>query len=233
MIVGIKINLKKFICYVLVFTVLFSANLIFANSFSKEILAFPQSKLCVVLDAGHGGIDGGCQGVNTKVYERDITLNISKKLQTFLVSAGAKVVQTRTTNEGLYGAFASGFKMRDLNARKEIIKKSEPNLVVSIHLNSFADKSASGALVYYKKDDQKSKLFADKMQQLFYKNLNAKKTESTMGDFFILNCTSYSGVLCECGFLSNPEEEKLLITDEYQQKVAYQIFCGIMAFFEY
>lgn len=232
MIAVLKFNVKRFLCFVSAFLVLCLTNAHMASDLGYHV-AGKTTKLCVVIDAGHGGIDGGCQGAITKVYERDITLLLSQKLEAFLNSAGVKVVQTRTNADGLYGAFTSGFKLRDLNNRKQIIENAKPNLVVSLHLNSFVDSSAFGAQVYYKPKDEVSHEFANKMQQLFAKNTNTRNTESKEGDFFILNCTQYSGVLIECGFLSNPTEESLLMTDKYQQKIAYQIFCGIMAFFEY
>lgn len=233
MIVSFRLKLKESAIFFAIFCLLFVLNYNIANNLSVASLANESCKLCVVLDAGHGGIDGGCQGKITKVYERDITLKICQELEIFLKSAGVKVVQTRTNADGLYGAFTSGFKLRDLNKRKQIIENIKPNLVVSVHLNSFSDSSVFGAQAYYKPGDNASHEFADKMQQLFAKNLNSKNTLSKEGDFFILNCTQCPSVLIECGFLSNEKEEALLITQQYQQKVAYQIFCGIMAFFDY
>ena len=109
----------------------------------------PASALCVVLDAGHGGIDGGSQG-STGVYERDINLAITNKIETLLNNMGISVVQTRRTQDGLYGVFASGFKMRDMKERKRIIEESGADLVVSIHMNYFSDSSAKGAQIFYK-----------------------------------------------------------------------------------
>lgn len=233
MIASFRLNFKKSLIFFAIFVLLFVLNYNMATGFEKANSQSQGKNLCIVLDAGHGGIDGGCQGRVTKVYERDITLKISQLLEQFLKSAGVRVVQTRTNADGLYGAFTSGFKLRDLNKRKQIIESAKPNLVISLHLNSFVDSSVCGAQVYFKPEDVASHEFADKIQQLFAKNLNARKTLSEKGDFFILNCTPFSGVLIECGFLSNEKEEALLVTEQYQQKVAYQIFCGIMAFFEY
>ena len=166
------------------------------------------------------------------LFERDINLSISKKVESLLKTLNIEVVQTRTTEDGLYGVFASGFKMRDMKARKAIIEEANPDLVVSIHLNSFTSSTSKGAQVYYKPNSEISKELAEKMQNLFAKNLENSRTECFEGDFYILTCTKKPGILVECGFLSNPEEEQLLITDDYQQKVAYQIFCGIVSYFD-
>lgn len=232
MIFRIPINLKKFLCYLCVFTVLFSANayLSFINN-NQQTTASPTSKFTVVLDAGHGGVDSGCVGKNTNAYERDINLSITKKIGNFLNVLGVGVVYTRTNEDGLYGTFASGHKMRDMRAREAIIKEANPNLVVSIHLNSFTAPSAKGAQVFYKLGSETSKDLADNMQSLFAEQIEGSKKTSTEGDFYILNCSNAAGVLVECGFLSNPDEEAKLVTDEYQERIAYIITCGIISFF--
>ena len=99
-------------------------------------------------------------------------------------------------------------------------------------MNYFADETAKGAQVFFKPHSQISKKLAENMQNLFVKNLvDARKTPLS-GDYYILTCTSKPGVLIEGGYLSNPEEEGLLITKEYQNRLAYQIFCGIISFFD-
>ena len=222
-------NFKSVFCYLLIFTVLFGANAFF--SFNNQIVtASPIDKFCVVLDAGHGGIDGGCQG-STGVYERDINLNICNYVADLLNQININVVKTRETQDGLYGVFASGFKMRDLTERKRIIEQSNADLVVSIHLNSFPNPKARGAQVYYALNSDISVKLATLMQDLFVKNLSNARKSCLPGDFYILNCTDKPGVLIECGFLSNVEEEALLVTQDYQQKIAYQIYCAIFSYF--
>ena len=227
----IPFNLKKSLCYLCVFTILFGANAYLSFSNKTQITASPLNKYTVVLDAGHGGIDSGCVGINTNVYERDINLSITKKVGNFLNILGINVVYTRTNEDGLYGTFASGHKMRDMRAREAIIEQANPNLVVSIHLNSFTSSSARGAQVFYKLNSDISKELADKIQSLFSEQVEGSKKSSAEGDFYILNCSDTPGVLVECGFLSNPDEEAKLTTDEYQEKIAYIITCGIISFF--
>lgn len=186
----------------------------------------------IVLDAGHGGIDGGSVGVETGVNESELNLKIVKKLQKQLEGFGFRVVLTRTDKNGLYSESAQNKKLDDMKKRKKIIEDSKANLVLSVHMNSFPTKSEKGAQVFYIKEDTKSKTLADTLQQQLLKNVPNARKNSNFGDLFILRCTENPAVLIECGFLSNPEEEALLVTDKHQQLLAYNIFCGVVKYFE-
>lgn len=227
-IIALKNKLSYILCYLFVFCVLFCANYVVSSTVAT---AMPSPKLTVVLDAGHGGVDTGCTGASgTK--ESEITLKIAQKLGAHLSTLGLNVVYTRTNMDGLYGTFARGFKLRDLNKRKQIIEESHADLVVSIHLNSYVDSTAHGAQVFYKIGSEKSHELADNIQALFLQNLYDARQTALKGDFYILNCTNALGILCECGFLSNKEEESLLKTDEYLQKISYNISLGILTYFD-
>jgi len=118
-----------------------------------------------------------------------------------------------------------------MNARMQIIKKANPSLVISIHMNSFSDASVRGANSYYKVDDEASKRCADLIQASLNKYCNARNKLSKEGDYFMLNCSYYTSVLIECGFLSNIEEETLLNTNEYKDKLTNAIYSGILLYF--
>jgi N-acetylmuramoyl-L-alanine amidase len=183
----------------------------------------------VVLDAGHGGVDTGAiskSGTN----ERDINLAIVQKLGNMLSSIGIRTIYTRTTQDALYNNFSHGHKLKDMKKRIELINQANPNLVVSIHLNSFNDSTAHGAQVFYKPKDDYSAELAECLQELFVDNIPGSRSNSKEGDFYILNNSPSAAILVECGFLSNPEEEKKLKTDSYQEKIAYYIMCGIVSF---
>ena len=185
----------------------------------------------VVLDAGHGGIDGGVSGVNTSVRESDLNLAVVKKVEKYLVGAGMSVVLTRNSNAGLYGVATSNLKKKDMQKRKDIINKAEPHLVVSVHMNKYSLSTRRGAQVFYKNNDENSKILAKTIQESFNNmNENARKYSALSGDYYILNCSNYPSVIVECGFLSNPEDEALLVTEEYQEAVAYSIFKGIVGY---
>ena len=186
----------------------------------------------VVIDAGHGGIDAGVLGVSTKTKESEINLCIAKYLRGYFADAGFKAVLTRTTQGGLYGTTTKGFKMRDMKKRKEIIEKNNADMVISVHQNYCPIPSRRGAQVFYDKDSETGKAFAECIQ----KSLNemeecVKQNTPLVGDYYMLKCTQNPSALVECGFLSNKLDEKLLITSEYQKAVAYAIFKGAVSFY--
>lgn len=186
------------------------------------------SKIRIVLDAGHGGVDGGVSGTISKVKESEINLKVVKKLEKLFYSAGFDVVLTRSSDGGLYGVATKNRKRKDMQKRKEIIEKSNPNLVISVHMNKFSSSARRGAQVFYKNGDPNGETLANLIQDSFNKMESSKREFSPLvGDYYVLNCSDIPSVICECGFLSNPEEESLLITDEYQEKIAEAIFDGV------
>ncbi len=187
--------------------------------------------MTVVLDAGHGGVDGGVTGVNSGVKESEVNLAVVKKLQVFLEQSGINVILTRKTDAGLYGLAVKGFKKRDMQKRKEIIENAVPTVMVSIHQNAYAGSKRRGAQVFYRKDSGAGALLANSIQtQLNDMPECVKKSTALAGDYYMLNCTDYTSVICECGFLSNSEDEALLLTDEYREKIAYAIYKGIISY---
>ncbi len=203
------------------------------TSFYFEIVEYSVSKqngITIVLDAGHGGRDGGSVGVNGTI-EKEINLDYVIALKNKLVEYGFKVVLTRKNDDGLYSAFAKNKKQSDMENRFKIIKQTNPNLVISIHMNSFKDGSAKGATTYYRKNDLAGKTCADLIQKSLKTYCNAKYEESKVGDYYMLNCSYYTSVLIECGFISNAEEEKLLNSEQYKNKITNAIFSGLLLYF--
>ncbi len=185
----------------------------------------------VVIDVGHGGIDSGVIGSKTGVKESELNLAVAKKLASVLREAGINAVLTRETSAGLYGSATGNLKKKEMQKRKEIILKEKPNLVVSIHMNKFSLSTRRGAQVFYKGGDETSERLARSIQKSMNGLYDGVKDYSALtGDFFVLNCSDYPSALVECGFLSSPEDEALLITDEFQNDVAFSIFCGIIDF---
>lgn len=192
--------------------------------------ASPAAEFTVVLDAGHGGIDPGVLGVNTKTKESTINLKIVRKLERYFAEAGFRVVLTRTNEGGLYGLPTDGYKRRDMEKRKQIIEEAAPNLVISVHQNNFvSDRSRRGGQVFFKVSDANGKSLADAIQTQL-NELGGNEFSALRGDYYMLNCTNYPSVIVECGFLSNAEDEKLLISEEYQEQVARAVFKGALAF---
>ncbi len=199
--------------------------------FALARTAAQAQRLTVVIDAGHGGIDGGVVGIQTGTKESDINLSVSRVLQEILEEAGLNVVQTRKTEAGLYGAATQGYKKRDMKKRSEIINRSSPALVISVHQNFFSLSSRRGGQVFYRGNSEKSKTLAILVQN----ELNSmpecvKKTQALAGDYYVLNCSDYPSVIVEGGFLSNAQDEALLVSEEYQKKLAQAIANGALLF---
>lgn len=219
---------KRNSCIIIFVLIMFL--LTFAFSHIVAVSASEYNGITIVLDAGHGGRDGGSVGVNGTI-EKEINLKYTLALKEKLVSAGYRVELTRKTDDGLYLESSKNKKMSDLNARMEIIKRANPNLVISIHMNSFSSPSAHGASTYYRSGDESGQIVSDLIQQSLNTYLGAPSTKGKVGDYYILNESYYTAVLIECGFLSNPEEERLLNTDEYLEKFVDAVYNGILLYF--
>lgn len=185
--------------------------------------------MCVVIDAGHGGIDGGAIGVSG-VKESDLNLLVAYDLKDCFENAGFKVVMTRKDENGLYGLATDGFKRRDMSKRKEIINSARPVVVVSVHMNKSPVKSRRGAQVCCQKGDADSLTLANVIQHNLNEYVNTTYTGRAYniieGDYYICDCSPYPSVIIECGFLSNVEDERLLSEKEYRRKIAYLIYEG-------
>ena len=183
----------------------------------------------IVLDAGHGGRDNGVTGVNGTI-ESEVNLQIVKKLKTQFVNLGFRVVLTRENESGLYSENVDNYKKDDMAKRKAIIEKSNPDLVISIHQNSYPSSHSKGAQVFCMEKDTESEKFANAIQSQLISNLPDARTSISYGDYYLLKCTEMPSVIVECGYLTNAEEEALLISENYQEKVAYTIACGVIKY---
>lgn len=221
------VTVKKKTIGIIIFILIISVSIGLLISPVLNVGANAGNGKTVVIDAGHGGIDGGVVGVNTGTKESDINLAVSRKLKTHLTQAGYNVVMTRVNSDGLYGMASKNKKLKDMERRKEKIEEAKPDMVVSVHCNYYPRSTIRGAQVFYAPGSEDGKAKAAVIQSLLNTNLEASKRVEASGDYYILQCTAYPSVLVECGFLSSPEDEKLLVDAEYQDKVAYTIFTGI------
>jgi len=190
----------------------------------------PKPTYTIVIDAGHGGRDNGCSGVNGSI-ESDINLKISERLKGYLENLGIDVVMTRSDGNGLYKANADNYKQSDMEKRIEIINKTNPDMVISIHQNSFSDSTQTGAQAFYQEGDEESLAFAESVQSQLLSQLPNARQLANYGDYYILNECDFPAILIECGYLTNAEEESLLMSESYQSKVAYSIVCGVVKYF--
>lgn len=195
----------------------------------------------LLLDPGHGGMDGGAQS-SRGVSEKAINLEIAAEVKKLAEEAGWQVVMTRESDAGLYqedGGTIRSKKVQDLKARRELIQRTDPEAVVSIHLNSFKeDPGVKGMQVFYPGSGgeeqvlENSKKLAKIMQTSVKKQLKLEKDRPPLAksDVFLFKEVTCPMVLIECGFLSNPQEAELLQNSDYQQKIAQGIFEAITAF---
>ncbi len=220
---------KKSLVAIAVLSVSVALCFFLLTRWSEPISAVPKLGKTVVIDAGHGGIDGGVVGVTTGVKEAEINLAIAKSLRHFFERNGYDVVMTRENSNGLYDGNAKSKKLSDMQARREIIEKARPELVISVHQNYYPLSSVKGAQVFYHDGSEAGKELAERLQGSLNGALACERVAKT-GDYYIVNCTEYTSVIAECGFLSNPDEEALLVSAEYQEKVAYTIFSAAHAY---
>lgn len=224
-----------FVAMAAVFTMFCTAVGLCAHALSAPQTVFGENgtQITVALDAGHGGIDGGVTGKTTKVKESDLNLAIVQLLAPQLEEMGFQVVLTRKTQAGLYGVYGRGFKKRDMQRRKEIIQESNPDLVVSVHQNLYPTSGTRGAQVFYLKDSQAGETFAAALQEplnKMYANYGVKPRVCKAADYFMLSCTSNPSVIVECGFLSNAQDEALLVQPAFQRELVSAIISGIVAY---
>lgn len=191
-----------------------------------------KNKITVVIDAGHGGEDGGTVGKNG-VFEKDINLRVSKLLEKMLLSAGFRTVMTRSEDVLLYDRntdYKGHKKQQDLATRLKTAKSIPDSIFVSIHMNAFAEQKYSGLQVYYSKNNQRSRELATLIQNNtaeFLQKYNTRKPKAAGSNIYLLDRTDNPAVLVECGFLSNDAECERLCDPVYQKQLAFTIFKAI------
>ena len=192
--------------------------------------AGPLFGLVIAVDAGHGGYDGGAVGRVSGVPEKGLNLDVALRAAKLFEAQGANVVMTRTGDYALCDENPPiRKKLQDMQRRAAIITGGGADMVVSIHMNEYAGRSESGPQVFYREGCPAGRLLAGAMQAAMNGRLApARAREALGGDYYILTL-GVPSVLVECGFLSNREEEALLLTENYRQKVAQAILEGVVA----
>ncbi len=183
----------------------------------------------VVIDAGHGGIDAGVRGAATGVKESEINLAVARELRGRFANAGFDCVMTRTTSAGLYGDTSKGFKMRDMQKRRQIIEDCDADMVISVHQNTCPLPSRRGGHVFFDGASACSRELAADIQRRL-NDLCGEDNESLTGDYYMLKCTAAPSVIVECGFLSNAEDEKNLCDPDFRKRLAEAIFMGAISY---
>ena len=191
-----------------------------------------QTNFTVVIDAGHGGEDGGCEGYG--LVEKTLNLDIALKIADMLESEGVSVVLTRETDILLYDKndnYEGKKKALDLRKRVEITTNCENPIFVSIHMNYFAQTKYSGLQVWYSKNNEHSRILANHIQsktQSMLQPKNKRTIKEATSSIFVLDNLYCPAVLVECGFLSNRDDALALSDENYRQILAKTIFSAIM-----
>lgn len=184
----------------------------------------PLLGVIVTVDPGHGGRDPGTMYGTIK--EKDLNLEISKKLEEELIKNGAIVYMIRDSDIDLSSIYDSKKKRGDLYRRLLKIKENKSDLYISIHINWYENSKHRGAEVLYNTINPTNKILAEKIMEQFKTNQKSKRNIKKTNLYMYKN-TTIPGVLVETGFLSNPYERGLLQSEDYQEKLAYSITEGI------
>ena len=197
----------------------------------------PKPLRTVILDAGHGGEDGGALGV-TGLVEKELNLDLAKRLCALLEADGVRVIMTRTEDVLLYDRgvdFRGRKKVLDLAARQAIGDQNPDALFVSLHANTFSQSVYHGLQVWYSPNHDQSAVLAECIRSEVVSALqpdNHRQSKVAGSNIFLLDRLQQPAVLVECGFLSNPTECRALEDDAYRQELAYALYRGILAYYE-
>lgn len=200
-----------------------------------QTVSLPVTGKTIVLDAGHGYPDRGAESANG-VSEASINLIITQKVQSLLEQSGCKVILTRSDENGIYDLDANSLrqkKVTDIKNRVKIGNESSADAFISIHLNKIPQTQYYGWQTFFKQNSEKSEELAKCLQNGLNSSIQKenKRQALKITGKYIIEHVEIPIAIIECGFLSNPEEEKLLGQDEYQNKLAWGIYNGIMDYF--
>ena len=212
------------ICILLILG-LFSGSVLILRSHAGSLMK--DDTVTVIVDAGHGLPDGGAVGASGTV-EQEINLKIAEKLHEVLEAKGITVIMTRETESGLSdlkNASIREMKIDDMKKRMALMKKSGADLFLSIHINSYQNSSAAGLRIFYSQNFEEIKPLAESIQVRMSDVTGAKTSVVKAADkkLFLMKNPPIAAILIECGFLSNPAEEKNLCAEDYQARLAWAI----------
>lgn len=233
-----KIGKKSIIAIITAFLIILSAMLyltFMANFSAAEASSMPITQKTVIVDAGHGGDDGGAIGIDGTV-EKDINLDIALKLEKILKFYGFNVIMTRTQDvmtcdDGLDSLRKR--KISDIHNRFELMLKNPDAIFISVHQNKFEDSSQHGTQVFYSGNDERSKELAEAIQTsvtLTLQRKNDRVVKKSGSGIYLLYHAKIPAVLVECGFISNSDEVKKLKDESYRMKLAILIADGLLKY---
>ena len=218
-----------------IFTLVFGFALISDQKETVPTVALPVSGKTIVIDAGHGKPDEGAES-SRGTTEAETNLKIALKLQNLLEQSGSTVILTRSDENSIYDIDSKTLrqkKISDIRNRVKIGNESSADIFVSIHLNKIPQQQYDGWQTFYNAKNTEGQKLAVSIQ----KNLNEaiqrenNRVAKSIENIYIVKHVEIPTTIVECGFLSNPDEEKLLLEDEYQNKLAWGIYNGIIDYF--
>lgn len=228
---------KKRIYFILVSFLVAIASFIGTNQKEKSILtsSLPVTNKVIILDAGHGKPDEGAQSANG-ITEEAINLKIVKKVQALLEQSGSTVILTRSDENGIYDADEKSLKNKkrsDIQNRVKIGNESAADIFVSVHLNKIPQAQYNGWQTFFQEGSKLSQSLAKSIQSSLNESIQKenKRDSLKITGKYITDHVEIPTTIVECGFLSNPEEEKLLQEEDYQSRLAWGIYTGIMDYF--
>ena len=220
----------KRIIYLSIIICIFILIILTIYKVDASIISFPLAGKTIYLDAGHGGPDNGAS--SGKILEKDINLEIVYKLEKELTKNGAKVLLTRTDENDLSKPNSKYRKKSDFDNRIKIINNNNADMYLSIHLNYLSDASYYGPQVFYNRKKDNNKILAETIQNYLNTKTNTKREIKNIPErTYMYNKLKPTGVLIECGFLSNYKEKQKLKSDNYQKKIAQYITEAIIKFY--
>lgn len=226
--------MKKILIITLVILglLLFSIPLIRANLLPQRPTEIFYD-ISIILDAGHGGKDGGASSRDGLV-ERDLVFNITQFVEELLRLQGFNVIMTRYNEHDLASEYATNRKKEDLNRRIEIFNNSDNAIAISIHANAINNARWSGSQTFYDPKSLENKELATHIMRAMRNNIDGLTREQRpISNIYILRNSQIPTALVEVGFLSNPNEARLLACEDYQRLMAYAIFEGILSYIEF
>lgn len=189
----------------------------------------------VIIDAGHGGMDGGAVSV-TGTLEKDLNLDLAFRLSDLLTAEGVNVIMTRETDDMLtVPSSRESRKMQDLKGRLKIVRSHDDAIMISLHMNKFSSAKYSGLQVYYSGNSAQSKILAELVKEANAQYLqpdNRRECKRAGSSIFLLHRAEIPAVLVECGFVSNNAEAALLDSEEYRTKLACVLSGAVLSYFD-
>lgn len=229
-------RLIKFIPYIIISVI--AVGLVFVNSGTEDDIAIESNDVnvpLIIIDAGHGGMDGGAVSADG-TQEQYLNLDIALKMNEYLTSLGYKTLLTRKDDNSLHDADADSIreqKVSDIHNRFKIIEENPDSIFVSVHQNYFTQSQYSGTQVFYSPNNPLSESLANCIQSSVVESLqpdNTRKIKKSDSSIYLLYNSEIPTVLVECGFLSNAEETEKLKDEEYRQQMAQAVCKGIIKY---